>query len=129
MAGIHQTLKEVRELYASLMGSAERAERAVERVEDLEKRVAGLVHQVDETAQIHEKRLRRRTGRWKISWTMSREWCTGLAERGFSPGSHVGRIHGSDGVPPGAGVHRLGGANHLELVGRMSLLSPPLVVD
>ena len=58
MAGIHQTLKEVRELYASLMGSAERAERAVERVEDLEKRVAGLVHKVDETAQIHEKRLR-----------------------------------------------------------------------
>ena len=58
MAGIHQTLKEVRELYASLMGSAERAERAVERVEDLEKRVAGLVHKVDETAQVHEKRLR-----------------------------------------------------------------------
>ena len=47
MAGIHQTLKEVRELYASLAGSAERAERAVERVEDLEKRVAGLVHKKD----------------------------------------------------------------------------------
>ena len=58
MAGIHQTLKEVRELYVSLTGSAERAEQAVERVEDLEKRVAGLVHKVDETAQIHEKRLR-----------------------------------------------------------------------
>ena len=51
MAGIHQTLKEVRELYASLTGSAERAERAVERV-------AGLVYKVDETAQVHEKRLR-----------------------------------------------------------------------
>ena len=47
MAGIHQTLKEVRELYVSLTGSAERAERAVERVEDLEKRVAGLVHKVE----------------------------------------------------------------------------------
>ena len=58
MAGIHQTLKEVRELYASLTGIAERAERAVERAEDLEKRVAGLVHRVDEVAQIHEKRLR-----------------------------------------------------------------------
>ena len=30
----------------------------MERVEDLEKRVAGLVHKVDETAQVHEKRLR-----------------------------------------------------------------------
>ena len=83
MAGIHQTLKEVRELYASLAGSAERAERVVERVEDLEKRVAGLVHKVDETAQVHENGSGRRTGRWKISWTMSRGWCTGLAERGF----------------------------------------------
>ena len=58
MAGIHQTLKEVRDLYAAMTGSAERAERAVERVEDFEKRVAGLVHKVDETARSHEARLR-----------------------------------------------------------------------
>ena len=55
MADIHQTLKEVRDLYAAMTGSAERP---VERVDDFEKRVAGLVHKVDETARIHEARLR-----------------------------------------------------------------------
>ena len=58
MAGIHQTLKEVRDLYAAMTGSAERAERAVERVEGFEKRVAGLVHTLDETTRIHEARLK-----------------------------------------------------------------------
>ena len=34
MAGIHQTLREVRELYAAMTGSAERAERAARKMED-----------------------------------------------------------------------------------------------
>ena len=36
---------------------------------------------------------------------------------------------GGDGVPSVADVHRLGGENNFELVGRMSLLFPPPVVD
>ena len=34
MAGIHQTLREVRELYAAMTGSAERAEQAARKMED-----------------------------------------------------------------------------------------------
>lgn len=58
MAGVHQTLREVRSLYEAMTGSAERAKRAVERVEGFEKQVERLAHTADKNARIREARLK-----------------------------------------------------------------------
>ena len=44
MAGIHQTLREVRELYAAMTGSAERAEKAARKMEDYNRQVEQMFH-------------------------------------------------------------------------------------
>ena len=44
MANIHQTLREVRELYAAMTGSAERAEQAALKMEDCNRKVEQMFH-------------------------------------------------------------------------------------
>ena len=57
MAGIHETLKTVQRLHESMIGSAERAEQAVARVEGFEQRVEQLVQTMDRNAERREARV------------------------------------------------------------------------
>ena len=87
MAGVHQTLREVRSLYEAMTGSAERAKRAVERVEGFEKQVERLVHTADENARIREARLK-----------AAYERLESLVDRGANRGEGAGTTRSEPGL-------------------------------
>ena len=59
MANIHQTLREVRELYASMTGSAERAEKAARKMEDCNRQAEQMLRTSEQKIQDRSSSLDR----------------------------------------------------------------------
>ena len=92
--GVHETLKQVQALYAQMIGSADRAEQAVKRMDVAIARMEGLERRIDAAYNALDQAIKSETQHWSRTPPI-RERFGGIGE-GVARGLRLRHDHGSN---------------------------------